>query len=98
VGGGGGRGIDAHARRTEPLEPGQGSLLGAPARGAGMRGQIRPSPGRPFPARGRLRALASRQTPAGLPLRSARGHTSRGARGDLRRAWPERGGRRWRNG
>jgi ATP-dependent DNA ligase len=29
-----GRGIDAHARRPEPLEPGQGPFLGALARGA----------------------------------------------------------------
>src|SRR2546425_11488301 len=47
--GGDGRGHPARARGPEPVERGQGPLLGAAARGAGLRGQVRPPAGRPLP-------------------------------------------------
>ena len=72
---------DAHAGRAEPLERGQGPLVGAAAHRARVRGEVRPPAGRPLPARGRLPALAAGQAARGLPLRPARGHAARGARG-----------------
>ena len=84
----GGRSVDAHARRAEPLERGQGSLVGAAADRAGVRGQVRPHAGRPLPPRGGLPALAARQGARGLPLRSARGHGALRAREGLRRGGP----------
>ena len=68
---------DAHARRPEPLERGQGPVVGAAAHRARVRGEVRPPAGRPLPARGDLPALAARQAARGLPLRPARGHSRR---------------------
>ena len=45
--------------RDEPLEPRQGSLLGAAARRAGLRGGLRPPAGRSLPPRHPLRPLAA---------------------------------------
>ena len=44
--------MHAHARRPEPLERGQGSLVGAAADRARVRGEVRPPAGRPLPPRG----------------------------------------------
>ena len=52
-----------HARRAEPLERRQGSVVGAAADRAGLRGQVRPSAGRPLSPRGDLPAVAAGQTP-----------------------------------
>ena len=52
---------DADARRPEPLERRQGSLVGAAADRAGVRGQVRPHAGGSIPPRGGLSALAPRQ-------------------------------------
>ena len=79
---GGGRGaIDPHAGRPEPLERGQGPVLGAAAHRARVRGEVRSPAGRSLPPRRHLPALAARQAARGLPLRSARGHRRR-------RSWP----------
>ena len=69
-----------HARRPEPMERGQGSVVGAAAHRARVRGEVRPPAGRPLPARGDVPALAARQGRRGLPLRPARGD-------DALRAW-----------
>ena len=45
---------DADARRPEPLERGQGSVVGAAADRARVRGQVRPHAGRSVPPRGDL--------------------------------------------
>ena len=73
----------AHARRPQPLERGQGFVVGAAAHRARVRGHLRPSARRPLPPRGRVRALACRQAASRLRLRSARGHSARRARRDL---------------
>src|SRR5438128_2274706 len=65
------------------MERGEGPLVGAAPRRACLRGEVRSPAGRPLPARGDLPPLASRQATRGLPLRSARGHASGRARGDL---------------
>ncbi len=78
-------GRDSDAGRLQPLEPGQGPLLGADPDRARLRGEVRPPARRPLPACGRVHALASRQAAGGLPLRPARGHSSRRARRDLRK-------------
>ena len=44
----GGSEIDPHARRPEPLERGQGSVVGAAADRARVRGEVRPHAGRRF--------------------------------------------------
>ena len=76
---------DAHARRAEPLERRQGSVVGAAAHRARVRGEVRPPAGRSLPPRGDVPALAARQAAARLPLRSARGHDALRAREGLRR-------------
>ena len=68
---------------AEPLERGQGPVLGAAAHRARLRGEVRPPAGRPLPPRGHLHALAARQAARGVPLRPAGGHASGGAGGDL---------------
>src|SRR2546428_4512337 len=77
-------GIRAHARRTEPLERGQGPFLGALADRTRVRSEVRPSAGGPLPARGDLPALAARQAAEGMPLRPARGHETLRARERVR--------------
>ena len=52
---------DAHARRAEPLERGQGSVVGAAAHRAGLRGEVRPPAGRSLPPR-RDRSCAGART------------------------------------
>ena len=59
--------------RDVALEPRQGPVVGAAARGARRRGRLRPPPGRPLPARDDVQALATRQAARGVPLRPARG-------------------------
>ena len=56
---GGERGRDAHAGGPEPVERRQGSVVGAAADRAGVRGEVRPHAGRPVPARGGVRTVAS---------------------------------------
>src|SRR5207249_6675677 len=77
------RRVGANAGRPEPVEPGQGPLLGALADRARMRGEVRPPAGGPLPPRGGLRAVAAGQAPRRLPLRSARAHPARRAGRDL---------------
>ena len=73
-----------HAGRPEPLERGQGSVVGAAADRARLRGEVRPHAGAAVPPRGGLSALAARQAAERLPLRSARGHDSLRAREGVR--------------
>ena len=61
---------------TQPVESRQGPELGAAPARARLRGRLRPHAGHALPARRAVRALASRQAPAGLPLRSAGGHAA----------------------
>ena len=70
---------------AEPLERRQGSVVGAAAHRARVRGEVRPPAGRPLPPRGHLPALAAGQAAGRLPLRPARGHDSVRAREGLRR-------------
>ena len=67
----------------EPLEPGQGPLVGAAAPGARRRGGLRPHGGHALPPHRALPALAPRQGSARLHLRAARGGGAARARGDL---------------
>ena len=91
VGGSHGRRQHAHARRPEPVERRQGSVVGAAADRARVRGEVRPYAGRPLPARGGVRAVAarsrSRATAATTSSRSRRLTSSRrsSARGRPRR-------------
>ena len=62
----------AAARRDVALEPRQGPVVGAAARGARRRGRLRPPPGRPLPPRDDVPPLAPGQAARGLPLRPAR--------------------------
>src|SRR5712691_8539250 len=62
----------AYARGAEPMERGQGSLMGAVAHRARLRSQVRPSAGRAFPSRDRIPEVAAGQKAARLPLRPAR--------------------------
>src|SRR6185503_6477999 len=78
--------LAANAGRPEPVEPGQGPVLGAATHRARVRGEVRPPAGGPLPPRHHLPALAPRQAPGGLPLRSARGDAARRAGADLRSA------------
>src|SRR5438477_583288 len=57
---------------AEPLERGQGSLVGAAPGRTRMRSEVRPPAGQPVPPRGGLPAVAAGQAAPGLPLRSAR--------------------------
>ena len=50
----------SHARRPEPLEPGQGSVVGAAAARAGGGGRIRAHAGRPFSAHVAFSQVADR--------------------------------------
>jgi ATP-dependent DNA ligase len=77
------RRIEPHAWRAEPLERRQGPLVGTAEDRARLRSEVRPHAGRSLPARRAVPALASRQAPAGLPLRSARGHEALRARAHL---------------
>ena len=54
----------AHAGRAEPLERGQGSVVGAAAHRARVRGEVRPHAGRSLPPRRDLPALAAGQAAA----------------------------------
>ncbi len=81
----GGRERAAHARRDQPLESGQGPVLGAAAHRARGRGCLRPSSGRPVPSRHDICPLAARQTALGLPLRPAGDNGAVRAGPDLRR-------------
>jgi ATP dependent DNA ligase-like protein len=74
-----------HARRPEPLERGERSLVGAAADRAGLRGEVRPPAGRSLSPRGSLPAMAAGQAAERLPLRSARGYEGVRAREGLRR-------------
>src|SRR5437016_9332483 len=74
MGWGSGR-VDPDAGRPEPLECRQGSLVGAAADRAGVRGEVRSYGGRPLPPPARILALAARQAAPRLPLRPARSHT-----------------------
>ena len=49
------------ARRPEPMERRQGSVVGAAAGRTRLRGELRPHAGRPLPPRGDLPAVAGRQ-------------------------------------
>ena len=79
----------AHARRPEPLEPGQGPVLGAAAAGAGRRSRLRAHAGRALPPHGAVSAMAHRQEASRLHLRAARSRPAAGADGDFRRAAAE---------
>ena len=61
VGGLGRRRPGAHAWRPEPLERGQGSLVGTAAHRAGLRGEVRPPAGLALPPCHGVPALAPRQ-------------------------------------
>src|SRR6185503_15042897 len=77
-------GDDAHARRPEPVERRQGSVVGAVAHRAGVRGEVRPHAGSALPARCGVPAVATRQEADRLPLRSARGDDAVRARESIR--------------
>ena len=62
----------AAARGREPLEPGQGSILGAAPPRAGRRGRLRPHAGNALPSYGAVPPLAPRQEAGRLHLRPAR--------------------------
>ena len=79
---------DAHARRAEPMERREGSVMGAAADRARVRGEVRPHAGRSLPPRRGLSTLAPGQAAGRLPLRSARGHDPLRAREGLRRGAP----------
>ena len=64
----------ADARRAEPLECGQGSVLGTVADRARLRGQVRSHAGRSLSPRGALSVRRPDKPPSRLPLRPARGH------------------------
>ena len=74
---------------AEPLERGQGPVVGAAAHRARVRGEVRSPAGRSLPPRRHLPPLAARQAARGLSLRSAGGHAAGGAGGDI----PMEGGR-----
>ncbi len=80
----GGRLGPAAARRDLALEPRQGPVVGAAARGTGRRGRLRPPPGRSLPPRHDVQALASGQAAGRLPLRPARDVHALRAGPDLR--------------
>ncbi len=71
---------ESHARRAEPLECREGSVVGAVAHRTGVRGEVRPHAGRPLPSRGHFSALAAGSTARRLPLRSAGGYDAVRAR------------------
>ena len=73
----------AHAGRTEPMEPGQGSFLGAAAAGAGGGGGLRAHAGQPLPPHGAVSEMAHRQAARGLHLRAARSGSAARADGDF---------------
>ena len=75
----------AAAGRDEPLEPGQGPLVGAAPRRARRRGRLRPPAGRPVPSRDDVPPLAAGQGARGLPLRPAGDDRAIRARAHLRR-------------
>ena len=74
----------ASARRGEPLEPGQGSVVGAAPAGARGRGRLRSHAGRPLPPHRAVSPLAPRQAAERLHVRAARGGAAAGARRDFR--------------
>ena len=61
-----------HARRPEPLEPGQRPIVGTPAPRTGRRGRLRAHAGNPLPPPGALPPVAHRQEAFRLHLRPAR--------------------------
>ena len=75
----------APAGRDVALEPRQGPVVGAAARGTRRRGRLRPPPGRPVPPRDDVQALAAGQAARGVPLRPARGDRAVPAGPHLRR-------------
>ena len=78
------RGRAAPPGRDEPLEPGQGSVVGAAAPRAGGRGRLRPHARQPLPPHGPVPPLAHRQAAGRLHLRPARGGPAARAGDDLR--------------
>src|SRR5690606_41402374 len=64
--------VRADARRTEPLEPVEGHVVGAAAARAGVPGDVRLSAGAAVPARRDVPALAPRQASARVHVRPAR--------------------------
>jgi ATP-dependent DNA ligase len=66
--------MNEDAGRPEPLERGQGPVVGAAAHRARVRGEVRPHAGRSLSPCRHLPALAPRQAARSLPLRSARGY------------------------
>src|SRR4051812_46819913 len=64
----------AHAGRPEPLERGEGSVLGAASGRAGLRGQVRPPARRPLPPCDDVPAMEAGQEPGGVSVRPAGGH------------------------
>ena len=82
--GGAGRGRATHARRPEPLEPGQRPVVGAVAARVGSRSRLRAHARQPFPPHGAIPPLAFRQAAARLYLCPARSRPAARADGDLR--------------
>ena len=69
---------------AEPLEPGQGSVVGAAASGARRRGRVRSHAGQPLPSHGAVPPLAHGQEARRLHVRAARGGSAAGAVPNLR--------------
>ena len=79
------RGRPPRPRREEPLEPGEGSVVGAAARRAGRRGRLRAHAGLALPPHRALPSVAPRQEPTRLHLRAAGGRRPTRAGRHLRR-------------
>src|SRR5260221_12946503 len=71
------------ARRAEPVESGQGPVMGATATRAGGAGGIRSHAGHAIPAHGAVSAVAVGQGAGGLHLRAIGGGSATRNDGDL---------------
>ncbi len=79
-----GRRWAAHAGRSEPLEPGQGPVVGAAATGAGGGSGVRAHAGQPLPPHGPISQMAHRQAAERLHLRATGSGSTAGADGNFR--------------
>src|SRR5262249_55762987 len=74
-----------HAWRPEPLEPGQGLVLGAVTSRTGGRSRLRPYAGQPLPSHSAVSQVAHGQEAERLYICPARSCSARRAGGDFRR-------------
>src|SRR4051794_15587888 len=75
--------VEPHARRTESMECGKRSLVGAASHRARVRSEVRSHARRSLPARRDLPAMAAGQATARLPLRSTGSHNALRTRAHL---------------